>query len=52
MAERIEDLINLAFDVFGFARETLAKTCQAVALALRTTARILDGAARRLSLAR
>ena len=51
MAERLERLIDLSFEAGGFIRNALAKTCQAVALALRTTARILEGAARLLSLA-
>ena len=50
-AERVEDMIDLSFEAWGFTRNALAKACHAVALALRTTARILEGAARRLSLA-
>lgn len=51
MAERLEYLIDRGFEAWGFTRNLLAKTCHAAALALRATARLLEGAAQRLSLA-
>lgn len=49
-AERLDELLDLGIDVWRHAGRVLAKICQGAAHALRTTARILDGAAQRLSL--
>ncbi len=51
-AERFEYLVDVGIEAWGFARRTLAKSCQVAAHTLRTAARILDTAARRLTLAR
>jgi len=47
-AERFDALLDLGIEGWGSARHSLAKVCQAAAHAMRVTARILDGAARRL----
>ena len=47
-AERFEALLDLGVEAWGFAKHALAKICQAVARAMRGTARILEGAAHRL----
>jgi hypothetical protein len=49
-AERFERLLDLGIDACGFLRRALAKSFQAVAQGLRTAARVLDAAARHLSL--
>jgi len=47
-AERLEALLDLGIEAWGSVKYALAKICQAVARAMRGTARILDGAAHRL----
>jgi len=47
-AEHFESLLDLCAWAWGSARHALAKICQAAARAMRGTARILEGAARRL----
>jgi hypothetical protein len=47
-AERFDALLDLGIEAWGSAKHLLAKICQAAAHAMRVTARILDGAARRL----
>jgi hypothetical protein len=47
-AERFEILLDLSIEAWGFARDALAKICQAAAHAMRGTAQILDRAAHRL----
>jgi hypothetical protein len=47
-AERFEVLLDLGIEAWGSAKHALARICQGAARAMRTTARILDGAAHRL----
>jgi len=49
-AERLERVLDLFLAAGSSARIALAKSCQAIALVLRATARFLDAAARRLAL--
>ena len=48
-AERIEYAIDLAIEIWGHARSFLGRCCEAVAQGLRSTAVLLDSAARHLS---
>jgi len=46
-AERFEAMLDLGIEVWGFARDAIAKTYEAAAHAMRGTARTLDRAAHR-----
>ena len=49
-AERLEPMINLTIEISGHARRPLGRCCEVVAQGMRGTARLLEAAARRLSL--
>jgi hypothetical protein len=43
-AERFEAMLDLGIEVWGFAKDAIAKTCEVAAHAMRGTARTLDRA--------
>ncbi len=46
-AERFEAMLDLGIEVWGFAKDAIAKTCEVAARAMRGTARTLDRAEHR-----
>lgn len=50
-AERLDKLLDLGIAAWGIARRVVARSCEAAAQGLRTAARLLDAAARRLFIA-